>query len=133
MAASSEREILRLLPALRDSFAPLASLASLLGAPARVDDYGMDPDLPRRARAVLERDIEEIRPVENALDVLAQVVLSMAGTETWDIDALYARLRTSWPYRALPRAQFDLVLNMMAGRYARTRVRELRPTLAVVI
>jgi 1-acyl-sn-glycerol-3-phosphate acyltransferase len=49
------RELLvRLLPALRDSLAPLASLATLLGAPARLDEYGMDPDLPRRARAVLE-------------------------------------------------------------------------------
>jgi ATP-dependent Lhr-like helicase len=55
-------------------------------------------------RAIREGDIEETQPVENALDVLAQVLLSMLGTEVWEIDALYDRVRTSWPYRRLSRA-----------------------------
>jgi len=83
------------------------------------------------ARAVREGDIEETRPVENALDVLAQVLLSMLGTEVWEIDALFDRVRTSWPYRRLSRAQFDLVLQMLAGRYARTRIRELKPRISI--
>jgi ATP-dependent Lhr-like helicase len=83
------------------------------------------------AKAVLEGDIEEVRPVEGALDILAQIIISMTGIRTWDIDALYAQLRTSWPYRRLSREQFDLVLNMLAGRYAETRVRELKPRVSI--
>jgi ATP-dependent Lhr-like helicase len=83
------------------------------------------------ARGVLEGDIESVRPVENALDVLAQVLLSMTGTETWDIDALYDRVRTSWPYRRLSRRLFDLVLDMLDGRYAQTRIRELKPRVSI--
>jgi ATP-dependent Lhr-like helicase len=83
------------------------------------------------ARGILRGDIEEVRPVENALDVLAQVLVSMTATETWDIDALFDRVRASWPYRELGRRMFDLVLDMLAGRYAHTRVRELRPRVSV--
>lgn len=83
------------------------------------------------ARAVPEGDIEPVRPVEGALDVLAQLILSMCCAEEWDIERLYARIRTAWPYRDLPRRQFDLVLEMLAGRYADTRLRELSPRLSI--
>ncbi len=83
------------------------------------------------ARSVLEGDIEEVRPVAGALDVLAQIIISMTGTETWDIDDLYAQLRTSWPYHNLSREHFDLVLNMLAGRYADSRIRELKPRISI--
>ncbi|MEM8934710.1 MAG: helicase-related protein, partial [Acidobacteriota bacterium] len=79
------------------------------------------------ARAVVEQDIEEMRPVEGALDVLSQIVLSLCIGETWEVDELYARIRASWPYRHLAREQFDRVLDLLAGRYAEARVRELRP------
>jgi len=83
------------------------------------------------ARAVAEQDIEEVRPIEGPLDVLAQVILSMTAMETWDIDELYAFLRTSRPYQDLPRQQFDLVLDMLAGRYADTRLRELKARISI--
>ncbi|MBI4773869.1 MAG: DEAD/DEAH box helicase [Deltaproteobacteria bacterium] len=83
------------------------------------------------AQAVLDQDIEAVRPVECPLDVLAQIIVSMAGTETWDLDSLYAQLRTSYPYRTLSRDHFDLVLNMLAGRYADTRIRELKPRVSI--
>jgi ATP-dependent Lhr-like helicase len=82
------------------------------------------------ARAVEEHDIEEVRPVEGALDVLAQVVLSITANETWHLDELFDQLRTSYPYRNLSRRQFDLVIEMLVGRYADSRVRELNPRLA---
>lgn len=72
-------------------------------------------------------EIEPIAPVEAPLDVLAQVLLSMTAVETWDVDELYAFLKTSYPYRNLPRKSYDLLLEMLAGRYADTRLRELRP------
>ncbi|HVN76228.1 MAG TPA: DEAD/DEAH box helicase [Thermoanaerobaculaceae bacterium] len=83
------------------------------------------------ADAVLEGAIEPVRPVEGALDVLAQEIVSMTAGETWRIDDLYAALRGADPYRDLPRRQFDLVVEMLAGRYAEARIRELRPLVTV--
>lgn len=74
------------------------------------------------ARCVAARDIAPLRPPQAPLDVLAQVIVAMTAVETWSVEALYAFLRTSWPYRRLSRQQFDLVLEMLAGRYAETRV-----------
>jgi ATP-dependent helicase Lhr and Lhr-like helicase len=82
-------------------------------------------------RAVLDDDIEAVVPIAGALDVLAQVVLSMTATEAWDLDVLYAQVRASQPYHRLSRRQFDLVLEMLAGRYADTRIRELAPRLTI--
>jgi ATP-dependent helicase Lhr and Lhr-like helicase len=81
------------------------------------------------ARCAADREIEAAAPAEGPLDVLAQVILAMTGVEKWDIDALYGFIRTCHPYRRLPRRQFDLVLQMLAGRYADTRLRELKPRL----
>ena len=55
----------------------------------------------------------------------------MTAVETWDIDELYAEIRRSDAYHALPRAQFELVLNMLAGRYADSRIRELNARLSI--
>ncbi len=78
------------------------------------------------ARAVLDQDIEEVHPVEAPLDVLAQVILSMTAMERWDIDELYAFIKSTYPYRELPRRHFDLLLEMLAGRYADSRLRALK-------
>ena len=83
------------------------------------------------AQGIEDQDIENARPVTCPLDVLAQVIISMAGTETWDIDTLYATLKTSHPFHLLSREHFDLVLNMLAGRYADTRIRELKARLSI--
>ncbi len=97
-----------------------------------VPTHGMDfVDAAVMARAVMEQDIEEVRPVEEPLDVLAQVILSMTAMERWDIDDLYAFIKTSYPYRDLPRRHFDLVIEMLAGRYADTRLRELKTRVSV--
>ena len=78
------------------------------------------------ARSVSDQDIEAILPIEAPLDVLAQVIISMVSLERWDVDRLFASIRSSYPYRHLSRKAFDLVLSMLAGRYAETRVRELK-------
>lgn len=82
-------------------------------------------------RAVLAGEIEAVRPTGAALDVLAQVLLSMAVERTRPVDELYAEVRTAHPYRQLSRRQFDLVLDLLAGRYASTRLRHLRPLVTV--
>ena len=82
------------------------------------------------AGCVRDRDIEEIKPVLCPLDVLAQLIVSMTTAETWKVEELFDWIRTSHPYRGLPRRHFDLVLEMLSGRYEETRVRELSPMLS---
>lgn len=83
------------------------------------------------AEAVAAGEIEPLRPIAGALDVLAQVVVSATASETWGVDELFALLRQAYPYRNLPRRHFDLVLEMLAGRYSTGRVRELDPVVSV--
>ncbi|MCP4135190.1 MAG: ATP-dependent helicase, partial [bacterium] len=83
------------------------------------------------ARSIMEQDIEKLSPVDAPLDVLAQVLLSMVVTEEWDIDELFGFIKTSYPYRDLSRRQFDLVLEMLSGRYADSRVRELNSRISI--
>jgi len=83
------------------------------------------------ARAVPDGEIEPVRPVRAPLDLLAQVVLAMVAGETWKIDELFEFLRTAAPYHELSRTQFDLVVEMLAGRYADARIEELRPRVRV--
>jgi ATP-dependent helicase Lhr and Lhr-like helicase len=83
------------------------------------------------ARGIVQQDIEEIRPIRGPLDVLAQTLVSMTGTAVWDIDELFGAVRTAYPYHELSRAQFDLVLNLLAGRYGAGRLRELKPRVSI--
>jgi ATP-dependent Lhr-like helicase len=83
------------------------------------------------ARCVMERDIEEKKAVMAPLDVLAQVILSMTSVEPWNIDELYAFMLRCHPYRDLKRRHFDLVVDMLEGRYADSRIRELTPRISV--
>ena len=83
------------------------------------------------AEAVAAGEIEPLRPIAGALDVLAQVVVSATASETWGVDELFALLRQAYPYRNLPRRHFDLVLEMLAGRYSSGRVRELDPVVSI--
>ncbi len=83
------------------------------------------------AKAILLQDIEEIYPIESPLDILAQIILSMTCAETWDIDKLYAFLKTTYPYRNLQKKHYNLTLDMLAGKYADTRIRELNPRISI--
>jgi len=82
-------------------------------------------------RGLLDGDVEPIAPPEAPLDVLAQVLLSMTATEEWSVDELYGFLRASDPYRGLSRRAFDLVIEMLLGRYEGTRLPELRARLSI--
>ncbi len=82
------------------------------------------------ARALEERDIEPLTPLTGCLDVLAQIIISITAQTEWPVDDLHALLRRAAPYRNLGRDQFDLVIEMLAGRYAGSRVRELKPRIS---
>ncbi len=83
------------------------------------------------AEAALAREIEEVRPAHAPLDVLAQVILSMTSMERWNKEALFAAIRTVAAYHELLREHYELVLEMLAGRYAQTRVRDLNPRIRI--
>ena len=83
------------------------------------------------ARAMDEKNIEPVHSIDCPLDVLAQILISMTGLETWDMDELYSFLKTSRPYHTLSREHYDLVLNMLAGRYSDARIRELQPRISI--
>jgi len=83
------------------------------------------------AQCMKETLIEPIRPVESPLDVLAQIIVSMTVSDTWDIDELYAFIKSCYPYRHLSIRQYELVLEMLAGRYAEARMKELAPRISI--
>jgi ATP-dependent Lhr-like helicase len=83
------------------------------------------------ARCILLQDIEAVSPVLCPLDVLAQIIVSMTAVETWTRDALYDEIRAAYPFNSLTREHFDLVLAMLGGKYAETRLRELSPLVSV--
>ena len=53
---------------------------------------------------------------ENALDILSQQIVAAAACDAWDLNALYDRIRTAWPYRNLPRKDFDEIIDMLVVR-----------------
>lgn len=76
--------------------------------------------------ALARMAIEESRPVAAPLDVLAQVLLSMGVGTTWQLPRLFAFVRCIAAYHGLSRKHFDLVIAMLAGRYADSPLRELK-------
>ncbi|KKC33390.1 helicase [Devosia psychrophila] len=69
--------------------------------------------------AVAENHQDSEDPVNGGYDVLAQHVLGMACAAPFAADDLYDEVRLAWPYRDLPRKQFDRVVELVAtGGYA---------------
>ncbi|MEO5818842.1 MAG: DEAD/DEAH box helicase, partial [Gemmatimonadaceae bacterium] len=63
-------------------------------------------------------DVEPTRVVQNALDVLAQIIVAIVASEPeWTATGLYDFIRRAYPYHALTRAAFDETLAMLAGKY----------------
>jgi ATP-dependent Lhr-like helicase len=57
------------------------------------------------------------------LDVLAQQIVSAAACEPWKEDDLFALVREAFPYRDLPRSDFDAVIEMLSEGIATQRGR----------
>jgi ATP-dependent Lhr-like helicase len=69
--------------------------------------------------AVEAGELDGERPKPGGLDVLAQHVLGMACEAPLAADDFYAEVRSAYPYRNLPRQDFDEVVNFVAtGGYA---------------
>jgi ATP-dependent Lhr-like helicase len=81
-------------------------------------------------RAMREGDVEPTRVVQNALDVLAQIIVAATAAEDWTSADLFALVRRAYPYHQLSREAFDEVLAMLAGKYPSDVAAELDARLA---
>ncbi|WP_438447583.1 DEAD/DEAH box helicase [Gorillibacterium sp. sgz5001074] len=69
------------------------------------------------AKAIMERDIEEIRIPQGPLDVLAQQTVSAVAADDWSPEELYRLFTRSDCYRELSRERFLSVLDVLSGLY----------------
>jgi ATP-dependent helicase Lhr and Lhr-like helicase len=72
-------------------------------------------------------EVEPTHVVQNALDVLAQVVVAAVSVDDWRSDDLYGVVRRAYPYHQLTRGAFDEVLAMLSGKYPSDIAAELEP------
>jgi len=76
-------------------------------------------------RGIRSGELDRLEIPQAPLDVLAQQIVAAAACEEWSEDALFEMVRSAYPYRALARADFDAVLEMLAEgiatRHGRSR------------
>ncbi len=69
--------------------------------------------------AIRRGDLDRTPQPGHPLDILAQQIVASCVPETWDEERLYETCRRAWPYRDLPRADFDAVTALhLEGRTA---------------
>lgn len=73
--------------------------------------------------AIRQGDLDRLQIPDAPLDILAQQIVAMTSAEEWDEDALYECVRRAYPYRDLPRADYDRILDMLAQGIAAKRGR----------
>lgn len=61
-------------------------------------------------------ELEPLRVPDRPLDILCQHLLGLACQGPWCADEVFALVRRAWPYRQLPRDEFDGCLNYLLGR-----------------
>ena len=74
-------------------------------------------------RSVRRGELDRIVVHDAPLDVLAQQIVAESSCNEYGEDELFALARRAWPYRELPRAQFDSVLAMVSDGFATRRGR----------
>ncbi len=74
-------------------------------------------------RAIRTGGMDRLELCESPLDILAQQIVAMCAADDWNEDELYALVCSTYPYRAIARADFDAVVNMLAEGVATSRGR----------
>ena len=75
-------------------------------------------------RAVLQGELDCLEIPEAPLDILAQQICAMCGSEEWKEEDLFTLVRHAYPYRNLSRKQFEEVVEMLAEGIAASRGRQ---------
>ena len=73
--------------------------------------------------SVRRGELDRLSIPSQPLDVLAQQVVAEVAAHEWSEDALFDRMRRAWPYRDLPRADFDSIVTMLAEGFHTRRGR----------
>src|SRR5229473_2225777 len=73
--------------------------------------------------SVRRGELDRLMIPEAPLDVLAQQIVAEVAAREWEEEALLARLRRAWPYRALAREDFSAVVAMLAEGFSTRRGR----------
>lgn len=63
------------------------------------------------------KQLDRIKIVKNAIDVLAQALVSLSLQRQWNVNEAYLLVKKSYPYRDLNWEDFIDVLNYLAGSY----------------
>jgi ATP-dependent Lhr-like helicase len=74
-------------------------------------------------RSVRSGDLDAIVHHDEPLDVLAQQIVAETACREYGEDELYDLVTRAWPYRNLPRADFDAVIQMAAEGFSTRRGR----------
>ncbi|MBT8049227.1 MAG: DEAD/DEAH box helicase [Gammaproteobacteria bacterium] len=88
--------------------------------PVSRDDLAEGVALIRSVRKGL---LDRVVIPEAPLDVLAQQLVAEVSAREWETGPLFELVRETWPYRELTLADFDSVVDMLAGGYATRRGR----------
>src|SRR5665213_59726 len=73
--------------------------------------------------SVRRGELDALSIPQQPLDVLAQQIVADVASREWSEDGLYALIRQAWPYRDLPRADFDASIAMLAEGFSTRRGR----------
>ena len=74
-------------------------------------------------RAIHQGDLDRLIVPESPLDILAQQMVAMCSAEDWHEDELFAAVTRAYPYRDLPRQDFEDLLVMLSDGIASQRGR----------
>ncbi|MGH9372415.1 MAG: DEAD/DEAH box helicase, partial [Vicinamibacterales bacterium] len=74
-------------------------------------------------RSVGDGELDLIVEYDSTLDVLAQQIVAEVSCQEYGEDELFNVVRRAWPYRDLPREEFDAVVRMVAEGFATRRGR----------
>ena len=74
-------------------------------------------------RAVRKGQLDALEMPEAPLDILAQQIIALVATEAFEEHQLFELVRRAYPYRALTRAQFDAIIQMLAEGFSTRRGR----------
>ncbi len=74
-------------------------------------------------RAIRHGDLDKLIIPEAPLDILAQQIVATCAADEWDENALYELVRRAYPYRTLPREEYDKILTMLSEGIAARRGR----------
>ena len=74
-------------------------------------------------RAIRAGALDRLEMPPWPLDVLAQQIVAAAACESWREDELFELARQAHPYRALPRREFDAIIEMLSDGIATQRGR----------